>query len=129
MPFITFTIEGFQERISALSTIDAKIHQANDTIYREVSDFMVSEMRTNAHVSETTRTHAGGFMKSSIGSNITSTGAEVFVSAPYAVYENARGGIKAGYGPHNFADMAANKTQQIATQVVKREYDYIFQYL
>ena len=110
---ISITIEGLDERIGALSDIQGKVEQANNTIYQEVGDFMVSEMRSNAHV-------ITGFMKSSITYDILANGVNVEVTAPYAVYENARG------PPHDFADQAFRSTEQMATQIVKREYDYIF---
>jgi len=110
---ISITIEGLNERIGALSNIQTKVEQANQTIYREVTDYLVSQMRANAHV-------ITGFMKSSIRSDILPNSAQVEVTAPYAVYENARG------PPHDFADQAFASTQQMATEIVKREYDYIF---
>jgi len=116
MPFISIRIEGLDERIGALQDIENKVAQANNTIYTEVGNFLVSEMRTNAHV-------ITGFMKSSIRYDILANGVNVEVTAPYAIYENARG------PPHDFADQAFRSTQAMAEQVVKREYDYIFQYL
>jgi Bacteriophage protein of unknown function (DUF646). len=117
MPFISITIEGLPERIAGLQGISERMQQANNTIYNEIANFMVSEMRNNAHV-------ITGFMKSSIRYDIFSDGANVEVTAPYAIYENARvGGAKA---PHDFATRAVNATQNMAMGVVKREYDYVF---
>jgi len=112
MPFITFTVEGLEEIIGRLNSLD--LQMAKTQALQEVSDFMANEMRNNAHV-------ITGQMKASITSSVTGDTATVEVSAPYAAFENARvGGIQ---GPHDFADRALQSTTLIASDMIKRAYN------
>jgi Bacteriophage protein of unknown function (DUF646). len=112
MPFITFTVEGLEEIINRLNSLD--LQMARTEALQEVSDFMANEMRNNAHV-------ITGQMKASISSSVTGDTATVEVLAPYAAFENARvGGIQ---GPHDFADRAVQSTTMIGPDMVKRAYN------
>jgi len=112
MPFITFTVEGLEEIIGRLNSLD--LQMAKTQALEDVSSFMANEMRNNAHV-------ITGQMKASISSSVTGDTATVEVSAPYAVYENARvGGIQ---GPHDFADRAVQSTSIVAPDMIKSRYN------
>ena len=116
MPFIGFTVEGLEEVISELNNIEISLQGARMQALQEVSEFMANEMRNNAHV-------ITGQMKASISSMVVGDTATVEVSAPYAVYENARtGGMQ---GPHDFADQAIQATNSMAPEMIKRNYDTV----
>ena len=114
MPFITFTIEGLDQIISELNSLD--LQGAKTQALQEVSNFMANEMRNNAHV-------ITGQMKASISSMVVGDTAEVSVNAPYAAFENARvGGPKA---PHDFATRAVQATERMGPDMVKKAYDIV----
>jgi len=120
MPIITIRIEGLDERISAIEgVLSGGLQDAKQSVLEQASEFMANEMRRNAHV-------ITGNMRNSIISSVTGDIATVEVGAEYAIYENRRSGFKAGFGPHNFADMAANATIQNIPNIASKAYSDLF---
>jgi hypothetical protein len=112
MPFITFTVEGLEDIIGKLNSV--QLQDAKMQALQEIGTFMANEMRNNAHV-------ITGRMKGSIRSSVQGDVAVVEVPVEYAIYENRRiGGAKA---PHDFADRAAQATLSRGPQIVKTAYD------
>ncbi len=117
--FVVLRVEGLDQRLVAIDEIVNGMQQAKLDTVQELGDYMANEMRANAHV-------ITGRMKGSINNVVAGEQATVSVPVEYAAYENRRPGAKAGYGPHNFADMAVQATQQIAQETIKRHYDDMF---
>ena len=112
MPFISFRVEGLDQVISKLNSV--QLQDAKMQALQEIGTFMANEMRNNAHV-------ITGRMKGSIRNSVQGDFAIVDVTAPYAAFENRRiGGIQ---GPHDFADRAAQATLSRGPQIVKTAYD------
>ena len=118
MPSIRITVTGLDEAIRGLNASEFELQNAKNNILQQSSDFMANEMRRNAHV-------ITGRMKNSIRNSVTGNEAIVEVPVEYAYYENRRSGSKAGYGTHNFADMARDSTIREMPNIVKREIDNI----
>ncbi len=113
MGFITISVDGLSQRIAGLDNVINNIENTKQNVLQQIVDFMVGEMRNNAHV-------LTGRMKASINGFVTGNDAVVGVGAEYAVYENARG------SPHDFMDKAVDATMRRTDQTVMSEYDRLF---
>ena len=120
MPFIRITVQGLDQVIGSLNNIPFKMDSLRRDILNQTADFMVQELKRNAHV-------ITGNMRNSVRSqHLDQNSVMVEVGANYAVYENRRGGTKIGFGPHNFADMAEQATRQRFGHIVASAYGNMF---
>jgi hypothetical protein len=125
MPFIDITLQGLDQRISALDEIIQS--SVKRSIVEQTSSFMEQELKKNAHVSTEKKGRRGYHMRDLIRvTSLTDKSAIVNVPVPYAVYENRRPGNKPGKGPHNFADRAEDATRREMARITKQEYDRLF---
>ena len=122
MPFITFTVTGLDKVMSDINKLlSSDLPNTRRNVLSEVSNFMVGELKRNAHV-------ITGNMRNSVRSQpVTDMQYLVEVGAPYAFYENKRpGSRRGGGGPHNFADMAEQATNSMFSNVVSSAYGNMF---
>jgi hypothetical protein len=114
---ITITITGVPEIIGMFDSIISKSSDNSNAVLTDVSNFMVNQAKTNAHV-------ITGNMKNSIGASVADKSATVSASAEYSVYENARAGSKWGT-THDFMDRAVDATiQEIPSILSKHSYKW-----
>ena len=118
---IKITVVGLDQIINNINRIAEGLPRESSTVVNEVANELANEMRSRAHV-------VTGAMKASIRVGFSGTNAaSVSVGVPYASYENRRGGVKMGYGPHNFADQALQTVQANAPNKIKLHFDEFFQ--
>ena len=117
---IRVEVTGIDEIVQLLQRNINDISPMNQMVLDEIGTMLADEMRHNAHV-------ITGRMKASIYKTMaTDIEVEVGASAPYSVYENARGGTKGSLGTHDFAAKAFLTVQSKAWNVVVRNYNKLF---
>ena len=99
--------------------------EAKNEAMMETADFLMNALRTFVHRSDDPK--FGPHMQDVIRlGGIGADFVEVVVPTTYAQEENARPGDKPGYGPHNFADMAQEQTEQMAPDIWFTKYSELF---
>jgi len=118
MVFISINVNGLNEAVEGLNSAVGGLSSARTRILQQASQFMANELKRNAHV-------ITGRMRDSVQvRSVSDKMAVVSVTAPYAVYENARVGGK--QGPHDFADRAEEATRNMLPDSIQENIGDLF---
>jgi len=125
---ISIKITGVNEIVRELNRKVQDLPRTKMMVYEELAKDMVKNMKTYAHTDS-------GRMKNSIGKEQIGNVMYVKVTAPYAIYENRRRGVKkirkgkrrgSGVGTtHDFATKAFVQTQRNSIVTMKKLYDRV----
>jgi HK97 gp10 family phage protein len=120
VPIITVKVTGLDQAISFFNTVSQQLERTNKMALDEAADVFVNEAKARAHI-------ITGNMRRSITKSVpTGNSITVGATAAYSAFENRRIGSKGGQGPHNFADVARDKTLKALPDILRKHYDQLF---